>query len=57
MLPIFRSRLLHKEALAAVSFFREAVIAETITASQIHAVSNFLVELESNSRARFRKPD
>ncbi len=56
MLPIFRSRLLHKEALAAVGFFREAVMSETITAAHIHAVSNFLVELESNSKARFRKP-
>jgi tetratricopeptide (TPR) repeat protein len=56
MLPIFRSRLLHKEAFAAVQFFREAAVAETITAAQIHAVSKFLTELESNSRARFRKP-
>ena len=56
MLPIFRSRLLHKEALAAVEFFREAVAAETITAAQIHAVSAFLSELEADSRARFRQP-
>ena len=56
MLPIFRSRLLHKEALAAVEFFREAVAAETITAAQIHAVSSFLARLESDSSARFRRP-
>ena len=56
MLPIFRSRLLHKEALAAVEFFREAVLAETITAAQIHAVSDFLSALQANSSARFRRP-
>lgn len=56
MLPIFKSRLLHKEALAAIQFFRDAVLAETITAAQIHAVSTFLSELEAGSRARFRKP-
>ena len=56
MLPIFSSGLLHKEALAAIRFFREAVIAETITATQIHAVSSFLSELESNSNSRFRRP-
>ena len=56
MLPIFQSRLLHKEALAAVQFFREAAMAETITAAQIHAVADFLAELEKNGKARFRRP-
>jgi tetratricopeptide (TPR) repeat protein len=56
MLPIFRSRLLHREALAALEFFRTAVISETITAAQIHAVAEFLAELESNGKARFRRP-
>lgn len=56
MLPIFRSRLLHTEALAAVEFFREAVMAETITAAQIHAVADFLVRLESDGKARFKRP-
>ena len=56
MLPIFSSRLLHKEALAAVRFFREAVAAETITAAQIHAVSTFLSALEADSGAKFKKP-
>ncbi|MDX1644902.1 MAG: hypothetical protein R3244_11150, partial [Thermoanaerobaculia bacterium] len=56
MLPIFRSRLLHAEALAAIEFFREAVMAETITAGQIHAVADFLVRLESDKTARFKRP-
>lgn len=56
MLPLFRSRLLHKEALAAIEFFRTATLAETITATQIQAVADFLNELESNGKARFRNP-
>ncbi len=56
MLPIFRSRLLHAEALAAIEFFREAVMAETITAGQIHAIADFLVRLESDKTVRFKRP-
>jgi len=54
MLPIFRSREAHQEALAAVLTFRDAVRNRTATLSLMQEVSDYLRRLRADPSARFR---
>ena len=53
MLPIFRSRDVHREALAALLVLRQAIDAEAATAAVIGDVRTFLRQARDNPRLRF----
>jgi tetratricopeptide (TPR) repeat protein len=53
MLPIFTSQRIHREALAALGFFRAAVDAEQANATLIAAVAGFLKRAEHDPGLRF----
>ncbi len=54
VLAIFRSRRLHREAIAALVFLVRAADEDRETALAVRAVSRFLEELESDPSRRFR---
>lgn len=56
MLPIFTSQRIHREALAALGFFRAAVEAEQANAALIAAVTGFLKRAEHDPGLRFEAP-
>lgn len=53
MMPIFRSRDVHREALAALLIFHQAVEQEAVTRSLIDEVHFFLTLARENPRLRF----
>ncbi len=53
MLPIFSSRSIHREALAALAFFRQAVEAEKATADLVANVAAYLRRAEGDPELRF----
>jgi tetratricopeptide (TPR) repeat protein len=54
MLPIFRSREIHREALAALACFQRAAEMEQVTLSMIDEVSSYLERARANPGLRFR---
>jgi tetratricopeptide (TPR) repeat protein len=54
LLPIFRSREVHREAIAALLFFQRAAEMEQVTVSLIASVSTYLERARSNPGLRFR---
>jgi tetratricopeptide (TPR) repeat protein len=56
MLPIFRSRDVHREAMAALLTFREAVQAEQASAALVRHVRDYLAQAQENPRLRFEPP-
>jgi tetratricopeptide (TPR) repeat protein len=54
LVPIFRSREVHREALAALVFFQRAAEMEQATAAVIAQVSRFLESSRTNPGLRFR---
>jgi tetratricopeptide (TPR) repeat protein len=53
MMPIFASRHIHREALAALAFFRQAVEAETAGADLVGRIAAYLRRAEANPALRF----
>jgi hypothetical protein len=54
MLPIFRSRDIHREALAALIVFQKAAEMEQLTLGLVEEVSTFLERARDNPDLRFR---
>lgn len=54
MLPVFRSRDIHREALAALIVFHKAAEMEQLTLDLVEAVSGFLEKARDNPDLRFR---
>ena len=54
MLPVFRSREIHREALAALIVFQQAAEMEQLTLGLIEEVSTFLEQARDNPGLRFR---
>jgi tetratricopeptide (TPR) repeat protein len=57
MLPVFTSRNIHREALAALAFFRQAVEAERASAALVAKVGEFLRKAQHAPELRFQEPD
>ena len=57
MVPIFRARDIHREALAALAFFRHAVEMETATATLVQHLLDFLRRARHNPGLRFEQPE
>jgi hypothetical protein len=53
MLPIFASRNIHREALAALAFFQKAVDTEKATAELVANVAAYLRRAEADPELRF----
>ncbi len=56
MVPIFASREVHREALAAVLFFLQAVEAEKASLELFTRLARFLKEASDNPALRFQRP-
>jgi tetratricopeptide (TPR) repeat protein len=56
MVPIFSSRQIHREALAALSYWRQAVEAEQACASLVAGVASFLKRARHDPELRFEMP-
>ena len=56
MLPIFVSRQIHQEALAALAFFRQAVEMEAATLQLASSVAEYLRRAQHDSGLRFEAP-
>jgi tetratricopeptide (TPR) repeat protein len=54
MFPIFQSRHLHREALAALIVFREAVAVQGADQELIREIAAFLTQVQRNPKLRFR---
>ena len=54
MLPIFQSQLIHREAVAALIVFREAVAMRGANVSLIRDVAHFLRDAQRDRTLRFR---
>lgn len=54
MLPIFESRDVHREAMAALIIFRQAAEAERATLGLVREVAAFLEKAQTNRKLRFR---
>lgn len=57
MVPIFSSRQIHREALAALSFWRQAVEAEKACVDLVAGVSSFLKRARHDPALRFQQPE
>jgi tetratricopeptide (TPR) repeat protein len=57
MLPVFTSRNIHREALAALAFFRQAVEAERASAALVAKVGEFLRKAQHAPEMRFQEPE
>jgi tetratricopeptide (TPR) repeat protein len=57
MVPIFSSRQIHREALAALAFWRQAVEAERAGLELVAGVASFLKRARYDPALRFEKPD
>jgi tetratricopeptide (TPR) repeat protein len=56
MVPIFSSQQIHREALAALDYWRQAVEAERAGASLIAGIAAFLRRAQHNPELRFQAP-
>ncbi len=56
MLPIFASRHIHREALAALAFFQHAVETEKVTAELVAQVAVYLRRAEGDAELRWSEP-
>lgn len=56
MVVIFSSRQIHREALAAISFFRRAVQSERANLDLLRQVASFLEKAQHNPELRFESP-
>lgn len=56
MIPIFQSQQVHREALAALILFRQAVESEQISLALIHQITTFLQAARRDPSLRFRVP-
>jgi len=54
MLPIFRSREVHREALAALVVFQRAAEMETVTLALVEEISRYLEQARLDPEMRFR---
>jgi tetratricopeptide (TPR) repeat protein len=57
IVPIFSSRKIHREAMAALSFWRQAVEAETACLSLVTRVASFLKRARHNLDLRFQETE
>jgi tetratricopeptide (TPR) repeat protein len=57
MLPIFSSRQIHREALAALTFWRQAVQAEQHCLDLVQGVASFLKRVRHDPDLRFQVPE
>lgn len=57
MLPVFTSRNIHREALAALAFFRQAVEAEKASTALVAKVGEFLWKAQHAPEMRFQEPE
>jgi tetratricopeptide (TPR) repeat protein len=57
MIPIFSSRQIHREALAALDYWRQAVNAEGAGAAVIAGIASFLKKARHNPELRFQRPE
>jgi len=57
MIPIFSSRQIHREALAALDYWRQAVEAEQACATLVAGVASFLKKARHNPELRFQRPE
>lgn len=55
MLPVFRSREVHREVLAALIVFQKAAEMEQITMGLVQEVSSYLRKVQNNPGLRFRE--
>ena len=57
MVPIFSSRQIHREALAALDYWQQAVGAEQTCATLIAGITSFLKRAQHNPELRFQMPE
>lgn len=57
MVPIFSSRQIHREALAALAFWRQAVEAEKACVDLVAGVASFLKRARHDPALRFQQPE
>jgi len=57
MLPIFSSRKIHREALAALAFWKQAVEAEKAGFDLVTKVASFLKRAQHDPELRFERPE
>ncbi len=57
MIPIFSSRQIHREALAALDYWRQAVESERACAALAAGVAAFLKKAQHNPELRFQRPE
>jgi tetratricopeptide (TPR) repeat protein len=57
MVPIFSSRQIHREALAALDYWRQAVGTEQACATLIAGIASFLKRAQHNPELRFQTPE
>jgi len=56
MMPIFSSRQIHREALTALAFWKQAVDAERAGAELVNGVAAFLKRSRHDPELRFQQP-
>jgi len=56
MLPIFQSRDIHREALAALMVFRRAVEIETVTLGMVEDIADYLKKARHNPELAYEQP-
>jgi tetratricopeptide (TPR) repeat protein len=54
IIPVFQSREVHREALAALIIFQQAAEMEELTAGLVEEIADYLREARGNPRLRFR---
>ena len=54
MVPVFESRDVHQEALAALLLFRQAAEAEEVTLGLLERLSDYLQRARRNPELRFK---
>jgi hypothetical protein len=57
MLPVFSSLRIHREAMAALSFFLQAIQTESVSAMLVAEVASFLRQAENDPSLPFRVPE
>ncbi|HEY0512500.1 MAG TPA: hypothetical protein VGH73_11380, partial [Thermoanaerobaculia bacterium] len=57
MVPIFSSRQIHREALAALAYWRQAVEAEQACANLVAGIASFLKRARHDPELRFQRPE
>lgn len=57
MIPVLSSRQIHREALAALDYWRQAVEAERASAALVSGIVAFLKKARHNPELRFQRPE